>query len=42
MANTIHALLIDDDNFNLEVLNRYLTNVGYRLQQRAKRQACAI
>jgi len=28
MSNTIHALLIDDDHFNLEVLNRFLTNEG--------------
>ncbi|MEO8395214.1 MAG: response regulator [Chloroflexota bacterium] len=28
MSNPIHALLIDDDNFNLEVLNRYLTHEG--------------
>jgi CheY-like chemotaxis protein len=28
MSNTIHALLIDDDHFNLEVLNRFLTHEG--------------
>lgn len=28
MSNPIHALLIDDDQFNLEVLNRFLTHEG--------------
>ena len=28
MSNTIHALLIDDDSFNLEVLHRFLTHEG--------------
>ena len=28
MSNTIHALLIDDDHFNLEVLNRFLSHEG--------------